>query len=190
MAPGEYELSGLLRGQQGSAHAMRDPHPAGARIVKLDQRLVRADMSTHEWGESITFIAPPAGSLPSDTRAAVVDVAMRHAGARPWSPAHLRAVRSASGDVAVSWVRCASFGGDSWGAGEPPLGPAAESYVLEVLESGLPVRSVTTAVPNFLYTAAAQTADFGVLPGSLHIRVAQLGESGATGLNSELTITL
>lgn len=188
--PGVYELSDFLRGRQGSAHAMRAPHPAGARIVKLDQRLVRANVGAHEWGEDLTFFAPPADALPTSNRAEMAALILPHAATRPWAPAHLRAAREASGDVSISWVRCARIGGDTWGAGEPPLGFPSESYVLEILDAGDPIRSETTSVPNFTYSAAAQTADFGSLPGSLHIRVAQIGESGATGLNIELTITL
>lgn len=190
VAPGVYELHTFLRGRQGSAHAMRAPHPVGTRIVKLDERLARADIATYEWHEPLTFTAPPAGALPSSHRAASLDVTLPHAAIRPWAPAHLRAVRDGAGDVAISWVRCARTGGDAWGPGEPPLGVPTEGYVLEILDGGDPIRTETTSIPSFLYSAAAQTSDFGSLPGSLRIRVAQKGESGATGLNSELTITL
>jgi GTA TIM-barrel-like domain/Putative phage tail protein len=169
VAPNEYELSSFLRGRLGSVHAIAAPHPVGARIIKLDQAIVRADISR---------------------RAARADVTLPHASVRPWAPAHLRAERDASGDVAISWIRCARVGGDAWGPGEPPLGASAEGYVLHILEGGEVVRSVNTAVPSFIYSTADQTADFGSPPASLHIRVAQMGESGASGLNSELTITL
>ena len=189
--PGVYQLSAFLRGRQGSGHAMRAPHPAGARIVKLDRRLARANVGAHEWGEAVDFVAPPSGSLPTSNRAATAAVILPHAAARPWAPAHLRAVRDdASGDVAITWVRCARIGGESWGAGEPPIGFSLERYRLEILDGGDPIRTETIDLLSFSYSAAAQTADFGALPGSLHIRVAQLGESGATGLNIELTITL
>jgi hypothetical protein len=188
--PGVYELRTLLRGRQGSAHAMAAPHPVGARIVKLDQRLARVSMGAHEWAEALSFIAPPAGALVTSNRAAHASLTLPHAALRPWAPAHLRAVRDVSGDVAISWVRCARLGGDSWGPGEPPLGFPTEGYVLEILDSGVPIRTETVALPSFNYSAAAQTADFGSLPGSLQIRVAQMGESGATGLNNQLTITL
>ena len=190
VVPGEYELSAFLRGCLGSAHAMRAPHPVGARIIKLDQRLPRAQVSAHEWLESLVFITPPAHEFVSSDRSAITARTLPHAAARPWAPAHLRAVRDASGDVIISWVRCARMGGDAWGPGEPPLGAPTEGYVLEVLGGGEIVRSESVAFPSFVYSAADQTSDFGALPPSLHIRVAQLGESGATGLNTELTITL
>lgn len=185
---GEYELSGFLRGCLGSAHAMRAPHPVGARIVRLDESLTRLDIRAHEWGEPIGIVVPAAGQT-ANGRAASAEIALPRAAARPWPPAHLRAERQANGDVAVSWVRCARSG-DSWGPGEPPLGAASESYQIDVLDGADPVRTVNVSTPSFLYITADQVLDFGVLPASLCFRVAQLGDSGATGLNAELTITL
>jgi hypothetical protein len=185
----EYELSGFLRGQLGSAHAMAAPHPVGARIVKLDERLVRLDVGAHEWNEALAFRAPPSGGLVSDARAAALTATLPHAAARPWAPAHVRGKRVASGDVALSWVRCASAG-DSWGPGEPPIGAAAEAYLLDILDGAIVKRSLELTQPGYAYTAAEQTADFGLLPTSLLIRVSQLGRDGVTGLKKQLTITL
>lgn len=189
MAPNEYELRGLLRGQLGSAHAMRTPHPGGTRIVKIDQHLARADVAAHEWGEAIQFIVPPAGAFTTDARAATLSAALPHAAARPWAPAHLRAQRLAGGDVSIAWVPCARSG-DHWGAGEPPLGAPAESYRLEILDGSTLKRAVTTASPGYIYAAADQTADFGAPPASLRLRIAQVAADGSAGLNKELTITL
>ena len=189
VAPNEYELRGFLRGQLGSAHAMRAPHPVGARIIKLDQRLVRADVVAHEWGEALSFLAPPAGALPTDARAASATLTLPHAAARPWAPAHLRARRVAADDVEISWVRCARSG-DHWGAGDPPLGAPSESYRLHILDGEIVKREVVTGASSHLYAAADQTADFGAPPASLRLRVAQIGADGSAGLNKELTITL
>lgn len=190
VGPGEYELSGFLRGCLGSAHAMRAPHPVGARFVVIDHRLSRLDVGAYEWGEALSLVAPPFGAAASDASATQAPVTLPHAALRPWPPAHLRARRVGGGDVAIGWVRRARLGGDAWGAGEPPLGEAAESYRLEILDGAAVVRSVTAAAPAFLYTAADQTADFGAPPASLRLRVAQIAASGAPGLNKELTITL
>lgn len=191
VAPGEYELAGLLRGRLGSAHAMASAHPVGARIVALDKNLGRIAIGAHEWGEALDFAAPPAGHPSTHDRATRLTVTLPHAAARPWAPAHLRARRDATGDVAVSWVRCARIGGDSWGPGEPPVGTTVEGYRLEVLDGvGIVVRSTDRTESNFNYTVAEQAADFGAPPASLRLRVAQLGASGAPGLNTELTIPL
>jgi hypothetical protein len=188
---GEYELAGLLRGRLGSGHAMQSPHPIGARVVVLDAALTRIDMQSHEWAEPLDFTVPPSGAFVTDPRAAQQTLTLPHAALRPWAPAHLRAARAASGDVRVSWVRCARVGGDAWGAGEPPLGAQTEAYLLEIVDgTGAVKRSVVVTAPAYLYSATDQTADFGALPGSLRLRVAQLDDRGATGLNTELTITL
>lgn len=60
----------------------------------------------------------------------------------------------------------------------------------EILDGVVVKRTVTTASPSYLYTAAEQSADFGGPPASLTIRVAHLGENAAPGLNTALTITL
>jgi hypothetical protein len=190
VAPGEYDLSGFLRGRLGSAHAIRAPHPVGARIVALNQRLARASLGAHEWGEAIAFVAPPYGRAASDPRAATLTATLPHAAVRPWAPAHVRGVRQGSADVALTWMRCARADGDAWGEGEPPLGEPAEAYRLEILSGLTPVRTVETAVPSYLYSAAHQTADFGAPPLSLAIRVMQLRATGAPGLKTELTIPL
>ncbi|MBS0386482.1 MAG: phage tail protein [Proteobacteria bacterium] len=186
----EYELSGLLRGRLGTAHAMRAPHPAGARFVVLNDQLARMEIGAHEWREALQIAAPPYGLHAADPRAAVATVTLAHASVRPWAPAHVRAVRGVSGEVTVSWIRCARAGGDSWGPGDVPLGENSEAYQLDILDGAAVKRSVTTSAPAFSYSVADQVADFGVLPLSLHVRVAQLDSGGAPGLNTELTITL
>ncbi len=189
VAPNEYELSGFLRGQLGSAHAMRAPHPVGARIVKLDERLARLDVHAHEWREAMTFFVPPVGASLAAPRAASGVVTLNRAAARPWAPAHLRARKLGNGDVAISWVRCARSG-DAWGAAEPPLGAPSELYRLDILDGETLKRTAEPVQPSYVYAAADQVLDFGAPPVLLRIRVSQVGGDGSPGLNTELTITL
>jgi hypothetical protein len=71
-----------------------------------------------------------------------------------------------------------------------PLGGNAETYQLDILSGTTVKRSVTATNPAYTYTSADQVDDFGALPASLHLRVAQLDFGGTPGLNTELTITL
>jgi hypothetical protein len=169
---------------------MRSPHPVGARIVVLDARLARIDVGAHEWQEALAFAAPPFGANVADPRTTRLTATLPHAALRPRAPAHLRARRVAGDDVEITWVRCARAGGDAWGAGEPPLGFAGERYRLEILDGDDVLRVLTPATPAFTYGSTEQIADFGILPASLRLRVAQLDDAGATGLHTELTITL
>jgi hypothetical protein len=125
VAPNEYQLSGFLRGQLGSAHAMHAPHPVGARIVKLDAKLVRIDLGAHEWGEALAFTAPSSGAPSTDGRATSVTVvaACRHppmGGWRSCAPgATVRATCRFSGFAAL--VPVATLGGRvSRRAARPP----------------------------------------------------------------------
>lgn len=187
----EYELSGFLRGLLGSAHAQGAPTPAGRRIVKLDQRLARLSIAAHEWGGPLAFAAPPRG-LPLDSAAAALESrTLAHVAQRPFPPVRLRAHRDGAGDAHLSWIRQARKGGLAWGPGDPPLGEAAERYLLEILDgAGAVLRSVETAAPSFLYDSAAQSADFGAPPTSLRFRVGQIGADGLPGLKTERTLPL
>jgi hypothetical protein len=91
--------------------------------------------------------------------------------------------------VAISWVRCSRLG-DSWGAAEPPLGEPVERYLVEILDSGSPVRAVETPIASYLYAAADQAADFGAPPATLEVRVSQIGGDGLSGNRSTRTLFL
>jgi hypothetical protein len=189
VGPGEYELSGILRGLGDSGHAMGAPTPAGRRIVKIDTRLTRVSMNPHEWGGSLAFIAPRAGRPATDADAASTVLALTHVAQRPFRPVHVRAARGAGGDVAVAWVRQSRLGGLAWSAGEPPLGEPSERYQIEILNAAgaVVLRTAETSAPTYLYSAADQIADFGALPASLRLRVAQIGANGLPGLKTEST---
>lgn len=190
VAPNEYELSGFLRGLQDSAHAMRAPHPVGARIVKLDARLARLDIGAHEWGQVAAFSVPPSGAAAESPRAAALSLQLHHAAARMWAPAHLRARRLPSGDIRITWTRQARIGGDYWGAGEPPLGAPSERYRLEILDGETLKREIASETASYDYSVSDQTADFGGPPSALHVRAAQLNAAGEPGLKTDLTMPL
>ena len=59
-APATYTLTGFLRGQAGTEHAMRAPLAAGARFVLLDGALARIDMTEDEIGLAFNWKCGPA----------------------------------------------------------------------------------------------------------------------------------
>lgn len=191
VGPNEYEMSGLLRGLKDSRHATGAPTPAGARFVKLDARLARLTIAAHEWRTPRAFIAPPAGAPATDAAAESETQILTHTGARPFRPMHLRARRAPSGDLTLKWVRQTRAGGLYWGPGEPPLAEPPERYSVEILDGGGAVlRVVESSAPQWLYSAAAQSADFGVPPASLRFRIGQIGADSLPGLKTEATIPL
>lgn len=171
VAPDEYELRGLLRGQQGTERTTLAP--ADATVVALDDALVRLDLTSAERGEALVFVAPPPGMPVGDTNAAVLPETYADIWARPFAPAHVRGRRDASGDVTIRWTRRARLEGDAW-LGEPPAEPGASAWRADILAPGGAIlRSLSGGTHELVYPAAAQTADFGGLPAEFGLRVFQ-----------------
>ena len=52
---------------------------------------------------------------------------------RPWSRRHLRAARQPGGDIKISWVRRARWGGDSWERMDPMISERVEIYKISII---------------------------------------------------------
>ena len=116
-------------------------------------------------------------------------------GLRPFSVAHVeqpwRKPR-APGDLTIRWTRRSrALAADSWGGLEVPVAEEMEAYEVEILDGAVVKRSLTTATTSALYTAAAQTADWGALLGpgdTLDIRIYHL--SALVGRGAPKSVTL
>ncbi len=167
VGPGQYRLSRLLRGLEGSAVA---PASAGNAVVVLDGRVGLLPLEPGELGEARSFRLY-AGR--DDLTGTAVEVATAVAPALPLPPEHLRAVRD-GGDVVVSWVRTSRADAGLWGTAEVPLEHGTEQYRLRIFDGAAVVRTVDVAAPSFTYTAAAHLADFGTVPATFDFTVVQL----------------
>ena len=92
------------------------------------------------------------------------------------------------GDVAIGWIRRTRIGGDSWDVEEVPLGETSESYDIDILDGAALKRTLSSAVPSVLYSAAAQTADFGSLPATIDIAIAQRSSTFGRGIAARATV--
>jgi hypothetical protein len=165
-----FRLSRLLRGRRGTEWA------AGLHAPGEGFALIEA--------ESLAVVEAPLGSLGGEARLIAQGLgdpdgvlAVRTVAGealRPPSPVHLRALRLADGDLALSWVRRSRAGWVWLSGSETPLGEESESYRLTLTAEGFE-RSVTVPAPSYLYSAAEQAADG--LTGPLSIEVVQLGTS-------------
>ncbi len=180
VAPGEYRLSTLLRGLRGTGALSVAGIAAGARFVLLDDAVAPLPMAEEERGLPRHYRVGPA-------RYPLSHPAYRHSvetfagvGLRPFAPAHLRARRDpATGDLALSWMRTARYGGDSWQAIDVPMTEEREAYRLRILSGGGLRREADLTEPSFTYTAAMRVADGA--EAALEIRVAQLSTSFGYG---------
>jgi hypothetical protein len=188
--PRTWRLTGLLRGQAGTADIAAGGHEPGARFVLLDRAVELLDLSETESWLALTLRCGKAGAVyDPDTFA---DIALTPPTRRELTclpPVHLAARRDAeSGDVAITWIRQTRLGGDAWEPVEVPLGETVEAYRLEILDGGDAVRAIDVASPLAAYAAADQMSDFGELPDSLSIRVCQISPTEGLGVPAESTL--
>lgn len=191
VAPEEWRLRGLLRGQLGTEDAMLSGAAEGAPFVLLDGAVLAAGLKPAEAGLSLNWRVGPAGA---DLESAVFVVETAVGGLRaalPLSPVHLRAAWTDGGDLALTWIRRSRIGADGWDADEIPLGEEAEAYLVEVLTPGGALkRSAETTAPAWTWDAAAIAADFGSGgPAVLSVRQRKR-PGGLTGLPAMLSVVL
>jgi len=186
-APATYTLTGFLRGQAGTEHAMRAPLPAGARFVLLDAALARVDMTEDEIGLAYTWKCGPASRDIGSPHYVQVTHAFAGQGLRPLSPVHVRGSR-ASGDLGITWVRRTRMAGDSWDSVDVPLGEANEHYEIDILDGSTVKRTLTATSPAATYTSAEQTADFGSPQPSIALRIFQMSVTRGRGTPREAVV--
>jgi len=187
LAPGTYELSGLLRGQGGTERAMGSPLLAGARFVLINSAVARVDLAASEIRLPYSWRFGPGTRDIGDASYAGAVHAFAGLGLKPLSPVHVRATRSA-GDVSITWLRRTRLGGDNWETPEVPLGEDGESYEVDVLDGDSVVRTLPASVPSVTYTAAQQSADFGAPQASVDVRIYQLSAAYGRGTPRDATV--
>ncbi|WP_374513165.1 glycoside hydrolase/phage tail family protein [Brevundimonas sp.] len=175
-----WRLSGLLRGQQGTAAAGA---PADALCVMLDAQPQRVDSPLAERDLPLVWRAGPLGLPAGGPRFGQAVWAARGAGARPWSPAHVRAAARMDGGFDLSWIARHRLDGDRW-SGEPPLADPLR-FRVRVLGVGGEMRLFEVAGTQALYPAAEVAADFPDGPDGARFAVSQWGEAWGWGLESE-----
>ncbi len=148
IAPGEYRLSGLLRGQAGSDGVMQDMISAGAAIIILGQGLYTLPVDSALRG-SVLDISVSARSR-SDSRTETADYNAVHL--IPLAPVHPRSRVLPDGSVHISWTRRTRLGGDDWAARDVPLGEDEERYAVDLLDGEVVVWSYEVTQPSLTLT--------------------------------------
>ena len=169
IAADTFELSGLLRGLQGSDASAK---AVGARLVILDEAVLRASLAPGEVGLDLIWQAE-AGFAIGEAQNRI----MQNKAGLPWQPAHLRS-RVVAGALEVSWVRRGAGISDSW---ELPEAANAGTFRVEALSAGVTVQLLHLDTSSWIYTTAGpDAADL--------IRVAEIGADGRIGPAAEVAI--
>lgn len=187
VAPRTYALRGLLRGQAGTDAAMIATLPAGTRVVFLSEALAAVDVSLSEIRVPLNWRVGPA--VHDIGHAAYVARTHTFAGLglRPLAPVHVRGRRSGT-DLAVSWTRRTRIGGDSWEQPDVPLSEEQERYEIDILDGAVVRRTLTSATPTVIYTAAQQTADFGAPQATVTVAIHQMSATYGRGAAAVATL--
>jgi hypothetical protein len=176
-------LSGLLRGQFGTDDQALAPIPAGTRVVLIDERVTKLSLAESERGLGLQWRAGPVGRDKFGQSYTALEAANAGRALRPWSPCHLRVARQAGGDIRISWVRRARWGGDSWEGLTPPLSEEAEIYQVSIFSSGILKRRLESATPEATYALSAQIDDLGGPAAALELEVMQLSNRAGAGIS-------
>lgn len=190
-----YILSDLLRGLKGTEHAMRDPVPAGARVIVYNAAIVQTSIPSSLIGFSLNWKSGPASEDIGSSAYTSLTATLAGKGRRPLSPVHFKGARdSGSGDWSLSWIRRTRIGGENdWrdGVTDVPLGEDSEAYRLQILDGpgGTVVRSIDLSSSPYAYSAADQAIDFGSAVTSFSARVAQLSTTYGAGIFNEQVIS-
>jgi hypothetical protein len=175
VAPGQYRLSRLLRGLEGSDAAM-GPVSVGRRVLVLDNRVATLPVEPHWIGESRS-LRVASGASPG----IVETVSLGVGPARPLAPVHLGGTRQGDGAIDLRWTRRSRADGDGWGVTEPTLEHVPEAWEISILDGGTLVRSLQSNTATAIYEAADQIADFGGPATDFSFSVHQISASLGAG---------
>lgn len=174
-----WRLSGLLRGQQGSEEACAAGALVGAVVVFLERDMARAEVAAGERGLPRVWRAGPVGAPPGGAGFSEADFVWTGRAARPWRPAHLRAVVEGGGQR-LSWTPRVRVNGEGWEAEAVEVDPGR--FRVRVLDGGVEKRVWEVEGLEAVYAAAQVAADWpgGVGEGA-RMAVAQWGNGYGWG---------
>ncbi|MNO23658.1 hypothetical protein D3C76_134630 [compost metagenome] len=186
-ADGSYLLSGFVRGDRGTEWAT-GLHQAGDYFILL------ADPDNAFIGMAVASIGMPAtyrGVTSGATIDSASDVPFTYQGVNLecLSPVSARGVRDGSGNFTGSFTRRSRLSSSWWTTGVPaPIGEVSQAYDVEVMSGATVKRTITSSTPDFNYSAADQSTDFGSTQAAITFRIYQRSETVGRGYPLEVTL--
>ncbi len=178
VAPNEYLLSGLLRGQCGSDGSMPDQWPVGTDFVLLDGAAPQVKVAATLGQQRHFRVGPTSRSYDDPSYVHTVET-LSGAGLRPYRPAHFKARRLVDGAIELAWIRRTRIDGDSWLGTDVPLGEEREAYLLRMYRGDTIRREIAADGPTYLYSTEEQAEDYA--EGGLAFEVAQVSSRYGPG---------
>ena len=184
VAPGTYELSGLLRGRKGTEDKIAG-HTSGERFVLLSGLLgvVRQELPISELGATRQYRAVSVGTLLADAPTQVFTYTAR--ALQPYSVVHVKGNRDGGGDLSISWIRRSRLDAQWLDHIDVPLGETEEAYQIDIMNGATVARTIAVSAPSATYTAEEQAADFGSAQPTITVRIYQMSSRVGRGLPKE-----
>ena len=183
IAPNTYELSTLLRGQRGTEWAINS-HSIGEQFVLLKgkgRKLIRYQGQQSDLGKTLRFKAVHIGSsldeVTNFTQLTITGEALK-----PYTPANIHLTKNTiTGDITIHWtLRTRRYGSMVNNTGVSQVD--STTVFLEILDDqDNIVRTITSTTSDYLYTAAAQISDRGMILNELSFNIAQASEFVGVG---------
>jgi hypothetical protein len=179
-----WTIGGLRRGLFGTEDRI-GTHGSGEMFVLMDDRVGRVPDSTADLDKPLWYWVAYEGRPPDWLAAPGVQFANNGESRRPLPPVHVAMVRSAAGDLLVTWEpRTRGFVGTTGG---PQLVEDRWEFRITVYKAGNPVSGYPISVFDqpfqWLYPLAQQRADLGAPATTLDIGIKQ--RSGGFGTGDE-----
>jgi hypothetical protein len=95
---------------------------------------------------------------------------------KPYSPVDIAGERDGSDNLTITWKRRARLDFEFRDGDDIPLGEAVEAYEVDILDSGVTVRTIEVLEEEAEYTAAEQTNDFGAPQPAVDVVIYQIGK--------------
>ena len=191
VSAGVYRLTGLLLGAGGTEQHIGTQVVGDAfGLLRYADGMVRIATETADQDALRYYKAVTIGQAISSASPQTFTVA--EVGKMPLAPVDARASRSA-GDITITWQRRTRLQVRMIGPAGilVPLGEESEAYAIDVFTDdtfATVVRTLTSATPSVVYTAAQQTTDFGSPQAEVSFAIPQI--SAAVGRGFALRATL
>jgi hypothetical protein len=188
---GTWTVSGLLRGRRGTEWAC-GTHAIGDLVVVPISGIQRVQNPSSLLNQPYDYRGVSVGQ--DVTSGSIQQFTLVGNDLKPYAPCQVTGSRDMSGDLTIAWVRRTRIGGDAeatWlgGLSEVPLYEQEELYEVDIYNGSVIVRQITGLIsPTTVYSAADQTADFGSVQSSIHMKIYQV--SAVVNLGFPATVTL
>lgn len=189
VAVSQWELSHLLRGRRGTEHLMGTSEIGDFVALVSGTGILRLSLANSYLGEEVIYKSVTLGAgyaTGTDTPFTSHGVALL-----PFSPVSIEGSRDIDGNLTVSFIRRDRLGAELPDGSEIAMSEAVEAYELDVVGLGSPsgvLRTLTSSVASFTYTAAQQIEDFGGLAPEVFVRVYQISAVVGRGTPGEAMV--